>query len=65
MNCGPDPLELIPLDKLRYQVEVNLLAPVTVTQVPRQFLTDSSPTGSEHTYPSCLRRCVWDAHATA
>lgn len=33
MNVGPDPLELVPIDKLRSQLEVNLVAPVALTQV--------------------------------
>ena len=33
MNVGTHPMELIPMDKLRYQLEVNLIAPVLVSQV--------------------------------
>ena len=33
VNVAPDPLELIPLDKFRHQLEVNLVGPIAVTQV--------------------------------
>jgi len=33
MNVGPDPTEMIPLEKFRRQLEVNLVGPLAVTQV--------------------------------
>jgi len=43
---GPDPTELIPLDKLRKQLEVNLIAPLAVTQAFLPLLgTDRTRSG--------------------
>ena len=45
INVGPDPMELIDIEKFRAQLEVNLIAPVAVTQVCvilyRQFVWQS------------------------
>lgn len=33
IHVGSDPLALIPIEKLREQLEVNLISPLVVTQV--------------------------------